>query len=730
MTGDTTCYAHSSESSSDVTNWHKLEEHLETVAELAAVFSQPFKSEEWARLAGRWHDLGKYQPEFQRRLRGERIAVEHAGLGAAWAEEKFPGQLGRQVLQYIIAGHHTGLPDFDATGDAEGGVLIQRLKNGLLALQHTRRHLSEHICQGVLPKRPPEGITPADFHVWVRFLFSALTDADYLDTENFFSPDQAKHRGGFVDLKDLKKRFDDFMRLKATRAEATPVNLLRSEILAQCCAAGDHPPGFFSLTVPTGGGKTLSSAAFALEHASKHGLRRIIYVIPFTSIIEQNAEVFRSALGKESVLEHHSNMVLDENENGLLDQARYRLLTATENWDAPFIVTTNVQFFESLFAARSSRCRKLHNIAKSVVILDEAQMVPVELVAPIVAVMKTLQKSFGVTFLFMSATRPNWPDMPPCREIMPDPIALASKLKRVEIELPDKTDERQEWSQLAKELRHHEQVLCIVNSRRDCRDLFAAMPEGTIHLSALMCPAHRSRVVATIRDNLAEGRSLRVISTQLVEAGVDLDFPVVYRALAGLDSIAQAAGRCNREGRRTRPGLVKVFVPPRPAPRGLLLKAEQTTKEMIAMGGFDPLDPSSFRTYFELFFRRANDLGDSYKSLLIPQSSTNLSIQFRTVADRFKIIDEGATANVLVRYQEGEDLINELADRGPSRNLLRKLQRYSVSIPRWLCGRLHTDGVLETVRDEFLAQSRLEAYNDVYGLDIFMEAFAPEDLVL
>ena len=459
-------------------------------------------------------------------------------------------------------------------------------------------------------------------------------------------------------------------------------------------------------------------------------MRRIIYVIPFTSIIEQNAEVFRSAFGKDAVLEHHSNLIPDETDEKNLDQARYRLQAATENWDAPFIVTTNVQFFESLFAARSSRCRKLHNISRSVVILDEAQLVPAELITPIVSVMRTLQKCFGVTFLFMSATRPSWPGMPQCREIVPDPVALAATLKRVEIKMPEITNERQEWSQIAEELCQFEQVLCIVNSRRDCRDLFSAMPEGSIHLSALMCPAHRSRVISAIRASLAGKQPLRVISTQLVEAGVDLDFPVVFRALAGLDSIAQAAGRCNREGRQVKPGLVKVFIPPKPAPRGLLLKSEQTTRELISMGNLDPLHPASFEKYFELFFSRVNDMGESFMKLLTPQGGANLSIQFRTAAEQFKIIDEGGSANVLVRYREGDQLINELADRGPSRGLLRKLQRYSVSVPRWLCGRLHTDGILETVREEFLVQSRLEAYSDVYGLDIFMEAFAPEDLVL
>jgi CRISPR-associated endonuclease/helicase Cas3 len=349
------------------------------------------------------------------------------------------------------------------------------------------------------------------------------------------------------------------MEEKTAQAPPTPVNVIRKEVLTACREAARDAAGLYSLTVPTGGGKTLSGLAFALEHAVRHGKSRIVYVIAYTSIIEQTAQVLSEIFGPENVVEHHSNLAPER------ETERSRL--ASENWDAPILVTTNVQFFESLYAARSSRCRKLHNLVNSVVILDEAQLLPPELLTPCVDVLNHLTRHYGVTVLLSTATQPALPGLDPAREIVPDKIRLYETLKRTEIRFPDSLQEPTDWETVAEELRRHEQALCVVNTRRDCYDLFRLMPEGTIHLSALMCGEHRSQVIAEIKRHLKEGAPCRVISTQLVEGGVDLDFPVVYRALAGLDSIAQAAGRCNREGRLNaegRLGVVRVFVPPKP----------------------------------------------------------------------------------------------------------------------------------------------------------------------
>jgi len=360
------------------------------------------------------------------------------------------------------------------------------------------------------------------------------------------------------------------MAVMSASADKTPVNALRHEILTACRAAAKLEPGHFSLTVPTGGGKTLSSLAFALEHAVKHNLRRVIYVIPYTSIIEQNADVFKETVGDDQVIEHHSN--LDE------DDSTSKARLSAENWDAPIIVTTSVQFFESFFAAKPSRCRKLHNIIGSVVVLDEAQLVPVEYLAPILQTMDLLNRRYRISFVISTATQPAFESregfkglpMNSVREIISDIPRLYANLKRVEVEIPQNWVKTTRWEELATELLKEEQVLCVVSDRKSCRNLHKLMPIGTYHLSALMCGQHRSKIITEIKQKLKEGAPVRVISTQLVEAGVDIDFPVVYRALAGLDSIAQAAGRCNREGKLTEKGRVVVFVPPKKSPPGIL----------------------------------------------------------------------------------------------------------------------------------------------------------------
>ena len=381
-----------------------------------------------------------------------------------------------------------------------------------------------------------------------------------------------------------KTRFDEHMAELTRSAANTLVNRLRNQILQQCRDKAGQDPGFFSLTVPTGGGKTLSGMAFALEHAIAHGKRRIIHIIPYTSIIEQTAGIFRGIFG-EAVIEHHSSLDPEH------ETERSRL--AAENWDAPVIVTTSVQFFESLFAARTSRCRKLHNIVDAVVVLDEAQLLPPEFLQPILNALNLLVVHYGVTVVLSTATQPALESrtnsfgktvlrgLDHMREIIDDPDALYAKLERVHVRLPEDFHAGVSWERIAAEIAQHDSVLAIVNTRRQARELHALLPKGTIHLSALMCGQHRSDVIAGIKEKLRRDEPVRVVSTQLVEAGVDLDFPVVYRALSGLDSIAQAAGRCNREGRLDR-GEVVVFVPPEPAPPGVMRRAADKTVSTLA----------------------------------------------------------------------------------------------------------------------------------------------------
>lgn len=719
--------------------WQPLDEHLKAVAEKAREFASAFDSGDWGYNAGWLHDLGKAADAFQAYLMREnglddskydgvgRGRVNHSSAGAALAAEKLglPGRL----LAYLAAGHHAGLPDWHSA-DTGQAALSARLPEGRENLVSIRSYAEELLTKLQLLSRPPPAIKhPEDYHLWIRMLFSCLVDADFLNTEAVMQPEQLGQRSGFLQISELKEAFDRHMLEMTQTAPATPVNTVRREILDACRAAATQSPGLFSLTVPTGGGKTLSSMAFALRHAVKYGKRRVIYVIPYTSIIEQTAGIFARILGAENVIEHHSNLAPQR------ETQRSRL--AAENWDAPIVVTTNVQFFESLYAAKSSRCRKLHNVVNSVVILDEAQLLPPELLMPCVDALNQLVRNYGMTMVLCTATQPALPNLDKPTEIIPPSANLYQRLQRVDYRLPVLSDVMPVmWEDLAVTLRKYDQVLCVVNTRRDCYDLFRLMPEGTIHLSALMCGKHRSAVIRLIRWRLKKGLSTRVISTQLVEAGVDIDFPVVYRALAGLDSITQAAGRCNREGKLNAKGLMgqtHVFVPPKPAPGGLLLKGENTTRELFALSGFDPQQPEACTRYFNLFYSKVNDTGSRFRDWLVRDVNPDLFFQFRTAAEKFKLIDDQTQRPVIVRRGKSIELLTQLRFAGPTREIMRQLQRYTVNLPTRMVDAMIADGRLEEVDAKkaqgIIAQSNLKLYDDKVGLDVFKEHLPIEDLV-
>lgn len=692
---------------------HDLQEHLAKVAARAADNAEPFGGAAWARLAGQWHDIGKYRPGFQRYIRQPKVAdahIEgkvpgsektHSAAGAIWAIEAFRashgenGALAARVFAYLIASHHAGLYDWD-------GGLKERLvsEDSKTEFAEARALAPETIldCVGFNPdlRNIPGG--PEGFSLWVRMLFSALVDADFLDTESFFDPKLTNSRSSFPAILALFPVFDAHIGELAAQAPATLVNKLRADVLQSCRQKAALTPGFFSLSVPTGGGKTLSSLAFALQHAKHHGKRRIIYAIPYTSIIEQTADIFKrifASMGPEVLVEHHSQAESDERS----ETARSRL--ASENWDAPLIVTTNVQLFESLFAAKTSRCRKLHNIVGSVIVLDEAQQLPPDFLQPILDVLNLLVKQYGVTVLLCTATQPalsstsffdassNLRGLDNVREIVNDPDELYKRLQRVNVTLPLNWQTPMPWVEVASAVAQEDCILVIVNTRKAAKELLALLPKGTLHLSALMCGAHRSDVLEVIRSRLKakrEGRDLeplRVVSTQLVEAGVDLDFPVVWRALAGLDSIAQAAGRCNREGLLANGGRVVVFVPPEALPNGLLRKAGDECVSTLFGATEYPLSLPLFEKFFRQFYR-ATDLDKKKINDLLKVEPTTLGVQFRTAAHAFRLIDDGDKASVVVRYSEKleeiEMLLNTLKRDGPERSLMRKLQRYIVSI--------------------------------------------------
>ncbi|MDP2950117.1 MAG: CRISPR-associated helicase Cas3' [Chloroflexota bacterium] len=700
-----------------------LYDHLIGVAQRAEKMAAEFECSEWGYLTGLWHDLGKYSRDFQRYIRATNDPeahvegskpgrVDHSTAGALYALERL--KTAGRILAYPVAGHHAGLADWesDRSGNA---ALSQRLKHP--ELLHTAREggIAPDILDRSLPKEPPKpGADPA---LWIRLLFSCVVDADFLDTEAFLEPDKAASRGQYPRLSDLLPVFSEYMWKKQADAPDTKVNRIRAAILSRCIDRAAGPPGIYTLTVPTGGGKTLSSMAFALHHALKHNKHRIIYVIPYTSIIEQTADQFRAIFG-DAVIEHQSNLDVSDPAK---DNARSRL--ACENWDAPVVVTTSVQFFESLFASRTSRCRKLHNIVNSVVVLDEAQLLPPEFLTPILHILRELQKNYGLTLLLSTATQPaltpqpafEFEGLPNTEEIVADPAALHDQLKRVDITIPQRWDEPRSWEDLAAELSQHPSVLCIVNRRDDCRALWAKMPAGTFHLSALMCGAHRSAKIGDIKDQLKRGIPTRVISTQLVEAGVDVDFPVVYRALAGLDSIAQAAGRCNREGLLDK-GKVVVFTPPSEIPPGHLRQAAQIGQRLMAQSCADILAPDRFESFFkEFYWLQGPRRLDKHEIQADLKMSDDFRCSFRSAAEKFHLIDESGQAPVIVTYGEGADLIRQLEQGKPERWLLRRLQRYVVNLPRYVHGRLVAEGAVREVHPGMYVQGREALYDEALG---------------
>lgn len=720
---------------------HLLEAHLDGTAALAARFAHVFGSEMWGKALGLAHDTGKSSEKWQDYLccksgfvevdyiEGKQSKLDHSTPGAKLVEETFGKGIGR-IMGYCIAGHHAGIPDWYPDEAGNKSSLSYRLA-------HTNTtEIKENIKKKIATVKPHNipwkfNLKSLDLSLWIRMLFSCLVDADFLDTELYMDTEKSEKRGGYLSMETLLLRFNDYMDKMIVNTEKTNVNMIRQNILSDCRNAAVKNTGIFSLTVPTGGGKTLSSLAFALEHAVKHKLDRVIYVIPYTSIIEQNADVFRKVLGDDQVIEHHSNL------DG--DDSTFKSRLATENWDAPVIVTTSVQFFESLFAVKTSRCRKLHNITNSVVILDEAQLVPVDYLAPIIQAMEFLKLHYNVSFVISTATQPAFESKNDFKglpigsiiEIISNVSELYHSLKRVKIECPSDWQKPVTWDELAKEIVKEDRLLCVVSDRKSCLELYKLLPPDTYHLSALMCGQHRSDTIAEIKMKLANGEAVRVVSTQLVEAGVDLDFPVVYRAMAGLDSIAQAAGRCNREGRLSEYGRVHVFIPPKKAPPGILRKAAETTNTMLKSGIGDPLDYSNFGYFFSELYWKANSLDtNGIIDLLIPDDLEECGIQFRTAAEKFRIIDDTMQRTILVPYGEGKNLINILKNNGPDRWLLRKLQRYSVNIYTSDFAQMYSRGTIIEVQPGIFALYSTIDYDLKTGLIVEEIPYDPERLIL
>lgn len=680
-----------------------LKEHLENVSALSASFCASFGAEADGSRSGLYHDIGKYSDAFQRRIGGSKELVDHSSAGAMllFGKRNLPAAM-------CIAGHHAGLSDIGTKNDLSDSFMARinhALRGEIESCDAWRIELPEDIPVG------GKNTLDLDTFFYTKMLFSALTDADWLDTEAYFNA--RPYVESLVGMDKLTKMLDDYVsRWKDPEGE---INRRRCRILR---AAVDHAadaPGLFSMTVPTGGGKTISSMAFALHHASQHGKRRIIYVIPYCSILEQTQGVFEDIFGKKLITAHYSGAEYSSSENG--EDSR---VFSAENWEAPIILTTAVQFFESLYSNKPGKNRKLHNIAQSVIVFDEAQMLPVPFLRPCLGAICQLVQRYGCSAVLCTATQPALGPLLDkflpgfsVRELCPEPEKMYQAFRRVQyVDDGELTNE-----ELVFRLQMRKQALCVVNSRRQAQELYSALGarEGSYHLSTLMTPDHRRSVLREIRERLQDGKDCRVISTSLIEAGVDVDFPEVYRALAGLDSIIQSGGRCNREGKRpTGESLVHVFYtdvrPPRVIEQNISA-AERTLRSFP-----QPDSPEAIYAYFHFLLYTLKTEQQLDKEQILENAGR---LRFQTVSEAFRLID-GADHTVYIPVGEGERLTKELRQHGPDRTLLRQLGPYGVTVYRQHFTQLQEMGALELVSENagILLDMKLYSLNTGLSLEI------------
>ena len=706
-------YAHISEDGRKQT----VLEHLEGTARLASEFAEVFGEAQIGQLLGLAHDIGKYTLGFQRRLNGG-PKVDHSSAGAfeVMKLQQFPAS-------FCIAGHHGGIPDGGGRGDnGEQGTLMGKLakvqSGGIEDYAAFKEELE-------LPKVPLQQLIGKDLSAdcfFIRMLFSCLVDADYLDTERFMGgkieEGSVVNRSGWsnpADMEELDRRLQEY--ISGWFPPQNELNRLRCGILEACMTKGEKErPGLFSLTVPTGGGKTVASLAFAVRHARKYRKKRIIYVIPYTSIIEQTADIFRKILGAENVLEHHSG-VMYEDEGGVTEET-LRKIKATENWDMPVIVTTAVQFFESLYSNKPSKCRKLHNIADSVIVFDEAQMLPVTYLKPCVHGISQLVEKYNTSAVLCTATQPALEDIfrrylpnHPAIELCPEEYRKNDIFRRVTFRKAGKLT----WEELGKALNEQRQVLCIVNSRKNANQIFQMLEgEGTFHLSTLMYPEHRRQILGEIRKRLTAGEECRVVSTSLIEAGVDVDFPAVFREEAGLDSILQAAGRCNREGKRLdTESVVTIFQTENKPPQ--LFSIPIGAARSVLTHREDIASEEAIHEYFaELLDLKGEDAQDKKQILKRMESG---SFPFKSIAEDFKLI-ENDVKTIYIPGEENKALITRLRNGEKSREFFRELGQYGVSVYRQHYDALYEAGDIEILDDAVVILANDNLYSEETGLSL------------
>lgn len=698
-------------------------EHCEGVARIAAGFANDFGWGDVGYTMGLLHDKGKEQRAFQRYIRkmsgyeevsGHIERTPHAFVGTLLATKT------GAACDYIgmpIAGHHAGLYDW---------MDYEELKHKNIPEDiNTDDSITNSVRMGCIP-------IPKFRHHLIRLLFSSLVDADYLDTEKFMQPEQSAERRCGDSLAVLQKSLDVYLDCLNKKAPDTPVNRIRNLVQQQCRDTMSRPSGFYSLTVPTGGGKTLSSMVWAIGHALANGKKRIIIAIPYTSIITQTAEVLRGIFGVNNVTEHHSAVNIKDEDS---PNTGYSLKLATENWDSPIVITTNVQLFESIYASRPSKCRKLHNLCNSVLILDEVQALPVGHLQPIVDALKAYQEYFGLSVLFTTASMPalrgkyrgvtskdGLEGIDNITEIIPDSFRLHDKLRRADIRFDA---ESSTYDSIAERILQHPRVLCIVNTRRDAHEIFSRLPQVgiTIHLSKMMCPAHIRQQLGRLKEALKSpgNEIVRVVSTQLIEAGIDIDFPVVYRQEAGLDSILQAAGRCNREGFLPL-GTTYVFslTKERALPSGHLSRTASACKRLRITPETDCFAPGLMRKYFIQLYGRTEsfDEGRALETNLIKRLLSDPRVMsFATAAQEFRLISDNSV-NVIVNWDIAPELVSDLRENGASKTLLSKLAQYSIAVRKTDFDRLCQGALVKEILDGIWYMSDKEQYLSEIGLKI------------
>ena len=707
------------------------ENHAAGVAERASHYANEFGMSSWGKVLGALHDIGKQSNAFQQHIRREsgyapETKVEgdyhHAYIGAIIARRLY-GKTSDNFFVNQILSHHSGLHDSDEL-DGENSELKKEIP----------AEVNTNIEKIVLDK-PSFICEHSDWHHLSRMLFSCLVDADYLDTEAFMDKGSSILRSNKATLETLLPRLEDYLRGLKESAKETMLNNIRNEVQQLCIESSRSGVGFYSLTVPTGGGKTLSSLVWAIKHAIHNGQKRIIIAIPYTSIIVQTAAILRTIFGNDNVLEHHSNVNPEQIKD---EKLKERMKLATENWDYPIIVTTNVQLFGSMFSNKPSACRKLHNIANSVIILDEAQTLPMDYLQPIVDSLKTYHKLFHVSVLFTTASQPvlsgiiegcnpktTFTGIKDIKEIVPKELKLHEKLRRVKLSIDNNG---KSYDEIANMLMRHKRVLCIVNTRIDAKEIFERLPqEGiTLHLSKMMCPAHVSQTINKMKEALKNNSNgiIRVVSTQLIEAGVDIDFPVVFRQEAGLDSILQAAGRCNREGRQdSSTCYVFSLSKEHSLPRGFI--QDGNNARLSLSNTSDWFSPETMASYFRQLYNRTDSF-DKKDMRHYLYDVKNMS--FASAAKDFQLIEDNGR-NVYIIWKDSADLLRQLMEEGPSYPLMKRLSQYSVNIYQRDFESLCKMGVVTEKIEGIFIVDYSQQYDDYIGLRIDNK-WANESLII